>query len=122
MLLVGQRYSQKVAKGLNLVFRLTGMFSISSSVSFCDFMAVLGLSLVVCASATLWSHPICFLISAIVGRSSSPADLDGGALEMLIFFVGLSLFQLAKHLSKAYLRVVVSKVIWQVPQIVYHLF
>ena len=52
-----------------------------------------------------------FLISAIVGRSSSPADLDGGALVMLIFFVGLSLFQLAKHLSKAYLRVVVLKVI-----------
>ena len=52
----------------------------------------------------------CF-ISVVVGRSPSPADLDGGALEILFFVVGLSLFQLAKHLSKAYLRVVVLKVI-----------
>ena len=51
------------------------------------------------------------LMSVVVGRFLSPADLDGGALEMLIFVEGLSLFHPAKFLSKKYLRAEVLKVI-----------
>ena len=51
----------------------------------------------------------------VVGRSLSPADLAGGALEMLIFLEGLFLFHAAKFLSKKYLRAEVLKVIIACP-------
>ena len=51
------------------------------------------------------------LMSFVVGRALSPADLAGGALEMLIFLEGLVLFHAAKPLSNMYLREEVLKVI-----------
>ena len=50
------------------------------------------------------------LMSLVVGRSLSLADLAGGALEMLIFLEGLFLFHAAKFLSNMYLRDEVLKV------------
>ena len=51
-----------------------------------------------------------FFRSVGVGWASSPGDLAGGALEMLSFSEGLSLFQEAKVRSKAYFKVGVLKV------------